>query len=69
MHNCKSGIDEAGVICTGEQMCYNGEWHSVCGDRWSEMGSEADVVCSTLGYAAELGKEVKWIQNTTTIFF
>ena len=39
------------------QMCYNGEWHSVCGDRWSEMGGEADVVCSTLGYSAELGQE------------
>ena len=105
VHNCKSGTDEAGVICTGEyhnyikkcvtdrqtdiksanfdtildttcmegtvhlvgghnvkegriQICYNGEWHSVCGDRWSEMGGEADVVCSTLGYSAKLGKEL-----------
>ena len=40
------------------QLCYNRMWHSVCGDRWSEMGSEADVVCSALGYTStELGKE------------
>ena len=39
------------------KICYNGEWHSVCGDRWSEMGGEADVVCSTLGYSDELGQE------------
>ena len=43
------------------QICYNGEWHSVCGDRWSERGSEADVVCSTLGYSAELGEEATYI--------
>ena len=39
------------------QVCYLGEWHSVCGDRWSEMEAEADVVCSSLGYSAELGEE------------
>ena len=38
------------------QMCYSGKWHSVCGDRWSETGNEANVVCSTLGYSEKLGK-------------
>ena len=41
------------------QMCYNGEWHSICSDNWSEMNGEADVVCSTLGYSTELGQ--KWL--------
>ena len=36
------------------QVCYSGEWHSICGDRWSEKEAEADVVCSSLGYSAEL---------------
>ena len=40
------------------QVCYNGEWHSVCGDRWSDMGAEVDVVCSELGYSSELSQEV-----------
>ena len=40
------------------QLCYNGEWHSVCGDRWSEMGAEADVVCSVLGFSFESGQEI-----------
>ena len=37
------------------EMCYNGQWHSICSDNWSEMDGEADVVCSTLGYSTELG--------------
>ena len=37
------------------QVCYNREWHSICSDNWSDMDGEADVVCSTLGYSAELG--------------
>ena len=36
-------------------ICYNGEWHTICSDSWSEINAEADVVCSTLGYFAELG--------------
>ena len=40
------------------QMCYKGEWHSVCSDSWSETGAEADVICSTLGYSAELGSKM-----------
>ena len=40
------------------QLCYNGEWHSVCGDEWGEMGAEADVVCSVLGYSLESGQEI-----------
>ena len=39
------------------QVCYNGEWHSICSDNWSEMDGEADVVCSTLGYSAQLGEK------------
>ena len=39
------------------QVCYNGEWHSICSDNWSVMDGEADVVCSTLGYSAELGQQ------------
>ena len=38
------------------QLCHNGEWHSICSDTWSELDAEADVVCSTLGYSAQLGK-------------
>ena len=37
--------------------CYNGEWYSICSDSWSEMDAEADVVCSTLGYSAQLGQK------------
>ena len=36
-------------------VCYNGEWHSICSDNWSKSNTEADVVCSTLGYSTELG--------------
>ena len=36
-------------------VCYIGEWHSICSDTWSELDVEADVVCSTLGYFAQLG--------------
>ena len=39
------------------QVCYNGKWHSICSDNWSEMNGEADVVCSTLGYSAQLGQK------------
>ena len=39
------------------QVCYNGEWHSICSDNWSEMDGEADVVCSTLDYSTELGQQ------------
>ena len=38
------------------QVCYLGEWHSVCSDTWSETGFEADIVCSTLGYLPALGQ-------------
>ena len=38
------------------QLCHNGEWHSICADTWSQMDAEADIVCSTLGYSAQLGK-------------
>ena len=38
------------------QVCYLGEWHSVCSDTWSETGFEADIVCSTLGYSPALGQ-------------
>lgn len=48
------------------QLCYNGEWHSVCGDWWSSMGAEADVVCSTLGYSAELGQAALYYKNSLT---
>ena len=37
------------------QVCYNRKWHSICADTWKSMEHEADVVCSTLGYSAELG--------------
>ena len=36
------------------QVCYSGEWHSICSDNWRE--TEADVVCTSLGYSAELGE-------------
>ena len=36
-------------------VCYNGEWHSICSDNWSKMDAESDVVCSILGYSADLG--------------
>ena len=36
-------------------VCYNGEWYSICSDNWSVMDAESDVVCSILGYSAELG--------------
>ena len=35
------------------QVCYSGEWYSVCADHWSESGAEAKVVCSQLGYSPE----------------
>ena len=35
------------------QVCDSGEWHSVCGERWSDK--EANVACSTLGYGNESG--------------
>ena len=39
------------------QVCFNGEWHSVCGDKWSEVEAEVDVVCSVLGYSNESGQK------------
>ena len=36
-------------------VCYNGQWHSICSDNWSETGAEVGIVCSTLGYSTELG--------------
>ena len=47
-HNAKEGR---------VQVCENGEWHSICSDNWSVMDGKADVVCSTLGYSAELGQQ------------
>ena len=38
-------------------VCYNGEWHTICSDNWSEMGAEANVVCSSLGFSSELGQK------------
>ena len=50
------------------QVCYNGTWHSVCADRWSDK--EASVVCSTLGYpsSAGLGKLLKFSYLFAMIF-
>ena len=39
------------------QMYYNGKWHSICSDTWSEIDGEADVVCSTIGYSDALGQK------------
>ena len=35
-------------------VCSDGKWHSVCGDGWSEIDAEADVVCSLAGYSSEM---------------
>ena len=43
------------------QVCYKGEWYSICSDNWSEMGAEADIICSNLGFSAELGQKI--VQN------
>ena len=38
------------------QLCYRGEWHSVCADSWSESGSiEARTICSSLGDRGDSG--------------
>ena len=47
------------------QVCYKGEWYSICSDNWSEMDGEADVVCSTLGYSAQLGQKHIEIYSST----
>ena len=56
------------------QICHNGQWYSICSDNWSDMGAEADVICSTLGYSAELGQKFnvallqeKHIDSFTTV--
>ena len=41
------------------QMCREGEWHSVCGDSWSESGAEARTVCATLGYIGDSGMTLR----------
>ena len=38
------------------QVCYNREWHFICSDKWNAPETEADVLCSTLGYSSELGR-------------
>ena len=87
-HNCRPGIDNTAVICTGRlcvilwpshcvcepynkyllcldttcmddtihlvggrsvkegrvQVCYKGEWYSICSDNWSVMGAEAVLI-------------------------
>ena len=40
------------------QVCYKGEWYSICSDNWSEMGPEAGTICSNLGFSAELGQKI-----------
>ena len=31
------------------EYCYNGTWHSLCGDGWDIMGKEAKWVCGAVG--------------------
>ena len=49
-------------------VCYNGEWYSICSDNWSKMDAESDVVCSILGYSADLGLIITPLQ-VKDIFF
>jgi deleted-in-malignant-brain-tumors protein 1 len=51
------------------QVCYDGEWHSVCGDRWSDVGAEVDVVCSVLGYSSELSQKITSYCSQNNLFF
>ena len=35
------------------EYCYNGTWHAVCADEWTN--SQPTVVCATLGFSTQLG--------------
>ena len=39
--------------------CSNGEWYTICDDRWGS--DEARVVCRQLGYESQ--GEIGWQQN------